>query len=43
MMSGFGAAILMCFIIWIILLLIAAAIDCKRERRGKKGRKDRWY
>jgi len=43
MISGFGVAILMCFITWILLLLIAAAIDWKREQRGKKGRKDRWY
>ena len=43
MISGFGAAILACFAIWIILLLIASLIDCKREQRGKKGRKDRWY
>lgn len=43
MISGFGAAILMCFIIWMILLLIAAFIDWKREQKGKKGRKDRWY
>jgi len=41
MISGFGVAILMCFIIWIILLLIAAFIDWRKERRGKKGRKDR--
>lgn len=43
MISGFGAAILMCFITWITLLLIAAFIDWRRERRGKKGRKNKWY
>lgn len=42
MITPFGAAILMCCIAWILLLLIASLIDWRREWK-KKGRKDIWY